>query len=56
MLDSVVISGDESAVAEQLDHIFEWGASEVLATIITVGDDPGQSAERTMQLLAQVPA
>ena len=54
MLDSVAISGDESAVSEELKQLLDWGASEVLATVITVGDDRAASAERTMRLLAQV--
>ena len=54
MLDSVAISGDESTVSEKLKQVFGWGASEVLATVITVGDDRAASAERTMRLLAQV--
>lgn len=54
MLDAVSISGDEAAVAERLEQLFSSGASEVLATVITVGDDREASAERTMRLLAQV--
>ena len=56
MLDSVVISGDEAAVADRLEEVFAWGASEVLATVIPVGDSEERSAERTMRLLAQVSA
>ena len=35
MLDSVVICGDEAAVARGLEGVFELGASEVMATVIT---------------------
>ena len=56
MLESVVISGDEAAVAERLEDVFAWGASEVLATVIPVGDSQERSVERTMRLLAQVSA
>ena len=56
MLESVVISGDEAAVAERLEDVFAWGSSEVLATVIPVGDSQERSVERTMRLLAQVSA
>ena len=56
MLDSVVIAGDEASVSEQCDRIFGWGASEVLASVVTAGDDREASAERTMRLLAQISA
>ena len=56
MLDSVVISGDEDAVAARLDEMFEWGVSEVLATVIPAGDDVEASTERTMRVLAKVSA
>ena len=56
MLEAVVISGDEAAVAEQLQGIFAWGATEILATVIAVGDAGGRSEERTMRLLAEVSA
>lgn len=35
MLDSVVVCGDEAAVARGIERIFELGASEVMATVIT---------------------
>ena len=53
MLDTVVISGDEALVAERLEEIFAWGASEVLATIVPIDNNPG-ATERTMRLFAQV--
>ena len=56
MLDAVVIAGDEGAVSEQCSGIFAWGAGEILATVVTVGDDPAASAERTMRLLAHISA
>jgi F420-dependent oxidoreductase-like protein len=55
MIDAVAIYGDEAAVSSRLAGIFGWGASEVLATVVTVGD-PKESADRTMKLLAQVSA
>ena len=53
MLDTVVISGDESRVAERLEEIFAWGASEVLATIVPIENNPG-ATERTMRLFAEM--
>jgi F420-dependent oxidoreductase-like protein len=54
MLDSVVISGDEETVAGKITDVFGWGASEVLATIITTGGDHNASWQRTSELLARV--
>ena len=56
MLDAVVISGDEVSVTAQLDRIFEWGASEVLATVVPAGDDAEESEDRTLRLLARASA
>ena len=55
MLDSVLIAGTEEQVAEGLNEIFAWGGSEVLASIVTVGDAKA-SRERTMKLIAEVSA
>ena len=54
MLDEVLIAGDEAAVAERIQTIFDWGASELLATPVPAGDDPRASEERTLMLLAEV--
>ena len=54
MLDQVLIAGDEAAVAERIRTVFDWGASELLATPIPAGDDPAETEERTLRLLAQV--
>lgn len=53
MLDSVLIAGDEATVAAKINEMFDWGADEVLASIITVGD-AAESRLRTMRLLASV--
>ena len=53
MLDEVLIAGDEAAVAERIQTIFDWGASELLATPIPAGDDPDATEERTLNLLAE---
>ena len=55
MIDAVAIFGDEAAVTRRLEGIFEWGAREILASVVTVGD-AHKSAERTMSLLARVSA
>ncbi len=56
MLDAVLVSGDEATVVSRLKGILNWGASEIIATIVTVGDDKESSAERTMRALAHVSA
>ena len=54
MLDEVLISGEEDAVAERIRTVFDWGASELLATPIRAGDDPDATEERTLKLLADI--
>ena len=54
MLDAVVLSGDEDAVGRRLRQLFDWGASEVLASVIVAGPDLGASWERTVHLLADM--
>ena len=54
MLDQVLIAGDEDAVADRINRVIEWGATEILATPIPCGDDPDASEERTLELLAQL--
>ena len=54
MLDSVLISGDEEAVTERIQGIFEWGASELLLTIVPGSDDADASEDRTLDLLAKL--
>ena len=54
MLDQVLIAGDEDAVAERINTVIEWGATEILATPIPCGDDPDATEERTLKLLAQI--
>jgi len=54
MIDAVTVAGDERAVVEKLGVLFRDGASEIMATVLTVGEDRTQSAERTIRLLAQV--
>lgn len=54
MLDAVVLSGDEETVARRLHQLFDWGATEILASVTTAGPDHAKSRERTMSLLSQV--
>ncbi len=56
MLDAVVISGDEKAVARRINDIFAWGASEVLATVVGAGRDKQASSERALKALASIAA
>ena len=51
MLDSVLLAGDEETVALKIREMYEWGADEVLASIVTVGNAE-ESRMRTMRLLA----
>lgn len=53
MVDSVLLAGDEETVALKIREMFDWGADEVLASIVTVGD-AGESRMRTMRLLAEM--
>lgn len=55
MLDSVVVCGDETAVAKGLERVFDMGASEVIASVIRIqGKLAGAPGERTLKLLAQL--
>ena len=53
MVDSVLLAGDEETVALKIREMLEWGADEVLGSIVTVGDAE-ESRMRTMRLLAEV--
>ena len=55
ILDSVLISGDEGAVAERLDALFEWGATEVLASVVMARGDR-DSYLRTLKFLGEYSA
>jgi F420-dependent oxidoreductase-like protein len=54
MIDAVVLSGAESHVAERLQELFAFGATEVLVSPLAAGSDRTASVERTLRLLAQV--
>jgi len=54
MLDAVVLSGEESRVAERLRQLFAFGATEVLVSPLVAGSDRAGSLDRTLQLVAEV--
>ena len=54
MIDAVVLWGDETKVADGLQQLFSFGATEVLASPVAAGDDRAASLERTLSLLGQV--
>ena len=54
MIDAVILSGDETRVAERLQELFAWGATEVLVQPIAAGEDRSASVERTLKLVAEV--
>ena len=54
MIDAVVFWGDETRVAERIKEMFSFGATEVLASPIGVGEDQGGSIHRTTRLIAEL--
>ena len=54
MIDAGVLWGDETRVTERLHELFDWGATEILATPVLAGRDRTASLERTMRLLGGV--
>jgi F420-dependent oxidoreductase-like protein len=54
MIDAVVLSGNETRVAERLHELFAWGATEILAAPVIAGSDRAVSLDRTMRLLGNV--
>ena len=54
MIDAVVLWGDETKVPDGLQQLFSFGATEVLASPVTAGEDRAASLERTLSLLGQV--
>ena len=51
MADALVISGDESAVAERVQGLPSFGVSELLADIVDTGETGGRDRTRTLELL-----
>jgi F420-dependent oxidoreductase-like protein len=54
MIETVMLSGDESRVAERLQELFSFGATEVLVSPVAAGGDRTASLERTLRLVAEV--
>ena len=54
MLDAVLIAGPEELAASRLNQFFDWGASEVLVSVVTVGPDHTASWERNVALVASL--
>ncbi|MBI3328917.1 MAG: LLM class flavin-dependent oxidoreductase [Nitrospinae bacterium] len=54
MVEAVVLSGNESRVAERLRELFSFGAAEVLVSPVVAGSDRTGSMARTLRLVADV--
>jgi F420-dependent oxidoreductase-like protein len=54
MIDAVVFWGNETRVAERIQEMFSFGASEVLVSPIGAGEDRAESIHRTTHLLAEL--
>ena len=54
MQKSVLIAGNEEQVATGLRQLSQWGAEEILASVVTAGPDQSRSWDRSVRLLAQV--
>ena len=54
MVDAVAVVGNEAQVAEGLQEMLAIGATELMASPVTAGDDSAASLERTLGVLAQV--
>jgi alkanesulfonate monooxygenase SsuD/methylene tetrahydromethanopterin reductase-like flavin-dependent oxidoreductase (luciferase family) len=56
MIETVVLAGPESRVAERLHELFSFGATEILVSPLAAGSDRAASLERTLRLVAEVGA
>ena len=54
MIESVVLSGSEERVAERVAELFDFGASEIIVSIVAAGPDAAASRERTLALLSEL--
>ncbi len=52
MIEAVVLSGSEERVRERIEELFEFGAGEIIVSVVTAGDDDAASRERTLALLS----
>lgn len=54
MLDAVLISGDEETVTARIQEIFDWGGAEILASVVSSGDEAEASVTRSLELLGKL--
>lgn len=54
LIDSFTFYGDQNSIASQIRSLFEGGADEVYASIVTPGADPVVSRERTVAALSEI--
>ena len=54
MVEAVVLSGSEERVAERVSELFDWGATEIIAHVVTAGEDRAASRTRTLDLLTSI--
>jgi F420-dependent oxidoreductase-like protein len=54
MVDAVALSGNEAQVSQQIEQLFSWGATELLASPVPAGGDGAASLDRTLALLGQL--
>jgi len=56
MINAVVLGGQEGRVKQRLEELFQFGAQEIIVTIVTAGKDAKASYQRTLKVLSQVAA
>ena len=54
LIDSFTFYGDQNAIASQIQALFDDGADEVYASIVTPGPDPVASRQRTIAALSEI--
>ena len=54
LIDSFTFYGDQNAIASQIQSLFQDGADEVYASIVTSGPDPIASRRRTVAALSEI--
>jgi F420-dependent oxidoreductase-like protein len=54
MIDATVAHGDETVVAARLKQVLDWGAAEVLVSVVTAGPDRERSWERAIRLIVSL--
>ena len=53
MLESLVVSGDEAEAERRLRELFDFGAGEVMVSVLPAGGDPDACEERTLRFLGE---